>query len=308
VSRKAPTLMHRIEYALYSGAAAVGKALPQSLADRAGAAIGRLGYRPLGIRRQVTEEQLRAAFPEKDDAWVRATALASYAHIGREGLAMLRMASFTAAEIVRNTREENDISPFMRAVEAGKGVVVVSGHFGNWEVAAAGVVARGVPFDVVVQRQSNPLFDAAMARDRERFGMRIIERSRAPREALSALRAGRAVAFVSDQDARGTGVFVPFFGRLASTHRGPALLALRTGAPLFVGYAMRASDGGYVGGLEEITASREGDMDEAVLRLTAAFTARLEALIRRAPEQYFWQHRRWKTRPPRETQEGVNKL
>jgi Kdo2-lipid IVA lauroyltransferase/acyltransferase len=122
------------------------------------------------------------------------------------------------------------------------------------------------------------------------------------------LRAGRAVAFVSDQDARGTGVFVPFFGRLASTHRGPALMAIRTGAPLFVGYAMRAADGSYVGGIEEITVSREGDMDEAVLRLTAAFTARLEALIRRAPEQYFWQHRRWKTRPPEETLEGVNTL
>jgi KDO2-lipid IV(A) lauroyltransferase len=71
---------------------------------------------------------------------------------------------------------------------------------------------------------------------------------------------------------------------------------------------MRAEGGGYLGGLEEITVSREGAMDEAVLRLTAAFTARLEALIRRAPEQYFWQHRRWKTRPPEDTQEGVKGL
>ncbi len=305
---KRPSLKHRVEFALYSAAGAVGKALPQGLADRAGAALGKLGYRPLRIRRDVAEAQIRAAFPEKDDAWVQATARASFAHIGREALAMIRMTSLTAEQIVSRTQEEADLTPFMAAVEAGKGVVVVSGHFGNWEVAAAGVVARGVPLDVVVQKQSNPLFDAAMARDRERFGMRIIERSRAPREALSALRAGRAVAFVSDQDARGTGVFVPFFGRLASTHRGPALMAIRTGAPLFVGYAMRAEGGGYVGGLEEITVSREGDMDEAVLRLTAAFTARLEALIRRAPEQYFWQHRRWKTRPPEETQEGANTL
>ena len=117
---------------------------------------------------------------------------------------------------------------------------------------------------------------------------------------MAALRAGRVVAFVTDQDARGSGVFVPFFGRLASTHRGPALMALRTGAPLFLGYGMRLPNGTYTGTIEEITVSRDGDMDDAVYRLTAAFTAKLEAVVRRAPEQYFWQHRRWKTRPPEE--------
>src|SRR5438132_1504356 len=115
------------------------------------------------------------------------------------------------------------------AVAAGTGAVLATAHFGNWEVAGAALTARGVPLDVVVQRQANPLFNAAIERDRERMGMRIIERGRAPREALTSLRAGRVVAFVSDQDARRAGVFVPFFGRLASTHRGPALMALRTG-------------------------------------------------------------------------------
>src|SRR5690606_10745319 len=94
-----------------------------------------------------------------------------------------------------------------------------------------------------------------------------------------------------------SGVFVPFFGRPASTHRGAALLAIRTGAPLFLAYLRRAG-AGYEGFVEPVTAERGGDLDAAVERLTAAFTRALEAAIRQSPEQYFWHHRRWKTAPP----------
>lgn len=130
--------------------------------------------------------------------------------------------------------------------------------------------------------------------------MRPIDRRRAPQLALRSLRAGRIVAFVADQDARGSGVFVPFFGRPASTHRGPALLALRAGSPLFLGYGIRLAPGRFLGHLERVEVDRGGEIDVAVDRLTAAFTAKLEEAIRRAPDQYFWHHRRWKTRPREE--------
>jgi KDO2-lipid IV(A) lauroyltransferase len=184
------------------------------------------------------------------------------------------------------------------AVEARTGVVIVTGHLGNWEVGSACLAARGLEMDVVMQRQSNPLADAAINANRERLGIHPIDRRHAAKLGLRTLRQGRILGFASDQDARSGGIFVPFFGRPASTHRGPALLALRTGAPLFAATGLRAPDGRYDCRLQRIEVSREGDPDGAVARLTSAYTAVLEAAIRSAPEQYLWQHRRWKSVPP----------
>jgi KDO2-lipid IV(A) lauroyltransferase len=214
-------------------------------------------------------------------------------------MAMIRLAALDAEAVLERT-EFVGLDALRAALDRGCGVVMVTGHFGNWEIGGAALAVRGFPLDVVAQRQSNPLFDRALVAARERLGMRVIERGRAPKEGLRALRQGRVVAFVADQDAKRAGVFVPFFGRAASTHRGPALLALRTGAPLFLGTPLRTAQGGYRIGLEEVEVEREGSLDEIVDRWTARFTARLEAAVRAAPEQYFWQHRRWKSRPPEE--------
>jgi KDO2-lipid IV(A) lauroyltransferase len=300
---RTPTLAHRAEYALFAGAVAIGRRMGDGPAARFGAFLGRLGYRPLGIRRRLTEAHIRAAFPDRDERWVRRTAAAAYAHLGREALATLRMVGLPAREILARTAVDG-LESLEQAIRGGRGVVLVAGHLGNWEIGAAALAARGVAIDVVAQRQSNPLFDRAIVRARERLGIGVIERSRAPRQALRSLRAGRAVAFASDQNAGRAGVFVPFFGRLASTHRGAAVLALRTGAPVFLALPLRGLDGGYLVRLQEIRADRAGDADEAVHRLTAAFTAALEAAVRAAPDQYLWLHRRWKTRPPEERMPG----
>lgn len=295
-----PTLAHRAEYLLLRGVIRVSGLLGEEGAGRLWGALGRLAYRPLGIRRAVVEEHLRASFPERDERWIRETAAASYAHLGREGIAMLRLAALSPEEVRARTEIEG-LDGLLAAVEAGQGAVMVTGHLGNWEIGGAALAVRGVPIDVVAQRQSNPLFDRLVVETRERLGMRVIPRGRATRQGLRSLREGRVVALVADQDARGAGAFVPFFGRLASTHRGPALLALRTGAPLFVGLGMiRTPEGGYRARIEEVVVEREGEVDDVVHRMTAAFTARLEAGVRAAPDQYFWHHRRWKSRPPEE--------
>jgi KDO2-lipid IV(A) lauroyltransferase len=184
------------------------------------------------------------------------------------------------------------------AIDRGRGVVVVTGHFGNWELAAASLAVRGVGVDAIVQRQRNRLVDRDIVAAREKFGMRVVDRKKASSLVLPALHAGRAVGFVADQDAGRHGVFVPFFGRPASTHRGAALFALRAEAPLFIGVGTRAADGRYDCRTYEIEVDRSGPLDDAVTRMTAAFTRALEAEIRTAPEQYFWVHKRWKTRPP----------
>jgi len=299
-----PTLAHRAEYLLLRVVIGFSGLLGERGAERLGSALGRLAYRPLGIRRELVESQLRASFPERGEDWIRRTAAASYAHLGREGLAMLRLAAASPEEVRARTQIEG-LERLLEAVAAGKGVVLVTGHLGNWEIGGAALAVRGVPIDVVAQRQSNPLFDRLVVETRERLGMRVIPRGRATRDGVRSLRAGRVVAFVADQDAKRAGAFVPFFGRLASTHRGPALLALRTGAPLFVALGMvRTPEGGYRARVEEVVVDREGEVDDVVYRMTAAFTARLEEGVRAAPDQYFWHHRRWKSRPPEERVSG----
>lgn len=299
MSRNAPTLRHRLEYLAFRGAAGAARLLGDAASERLLAAAGRLAYRPLGIRRRLVEAHLRQAFPGRDEAWIRRTAAAAYAHLGREGAAMIRLSSLSREHIIARTEVEG-LDEFRAALAQGRGLVLVTGHFGNWEIGGAALAARGIPIVGVAQRQANPLFDREIVAARERLGMRIVERGRATKEGLRALREGHVVALVADQDARRAGIFVPFFGRLASTHRGPAVLALRTGAPLFLGTALRTPTGGYHVRLEPVDVERDGDAEEVVYNLTAAYTARLEAAIRAAPEQYFWHHRRWKTRPPEE--------
>ncbi|MDX1493310.1 MAG: lysophospholipid acyltransferase family protein, partial [Longimicrobiales bacterium] len=122
----------------------------------------------------------------------------------------------------------------------------------------------------------------------------------APRQVLRALRDGRATAIVADQNMHRHGIFLPFFGRLAATARGPALFALRAGVPVIFGYALRDGEGAgrYRVHVERLTYEVSDDLEEDVRALMSAYHSRLEEVIRSAPEQYFWQHKRWKTRPP----------
>ncbi len=294
-----PTLQHRVEYAAL---VAVRRAL--RLAGRRGgsalgAGLGRAAH-GVGIRRAVVREHLRLAFPDRDERWVRRTARASYRHLGRELVAVMRFTTMDAAQIRARTRIDAGTEDALRtALAEGNGIVLVTGHLGNWEIAGSGLAVRGIPIDGVAQRQSNPLVERMLTEARERLGMGVIERSRAPRDAVRSLRAGRLVAFVADQDGRGSGVFVPFMGRPASTHRGPAVLALRAGAPLFYGRALRGA-AGYELWAERLAVDRDGPTDDVVRRMTAAFTAALERDVRAHPGQYFWHHKRWKTRPPDE--------
>jgi KDO2-lipid IV(A) lauroyltransferase len=154
--------------------------------------------------------------------------------------------------------------------------------------------------DAVAKGMANPLFGADLAASRRRVGVRLVELSEAPREALRSLRRGHVLGLIADQNAREQGVFVPFLGRDAATFRGPALFALRTGAPIFLGIPLREPGvpARYRVTVERITAPATGDLEEDVRVLTAAHTAALERAVRQAPEQYFWQHRRWKTQPP----------
>lgn len=286
-----------LEYALARLVFAFVGRLPPSLGEGLGAALGLVAHR-LGVRRRVVESQLAAAFPERDARWLRETARAAFVHLGREWLTVPLIARRGLTEVRRRIVVFEGREALEAAFAEGRGLVVVSGHFGNWELAGSALAAFGYPVDAVMQALKNRRLSRFVEGVRGRLGMGLIDRAGAWDRLLESIAARRVVAFVADQDARSGGVFVPFFGRAASTHRAPAVLALRTGAPLLVGGAHRLGHRRYHAWIVRLDPGGNADVKEQVADLTRRWVAELERRARLYPEQYFWHHKRWKTRPP----------
>ena len=294
-----PTFAHRAEYVALRGAVAAMERLSFSTAGRIGARIGSLGFSPLNIRRDVVERQLRAALPERDAAEIERIARAAYAHLGRTSIETAILPSYSSAQIIDLFESVQGWELVEKKLALGKGLILVTGHLGNWELGGAYIAARGLPIDAVARHMANPLFDRYLTKTRERIGMTVIHDEDAVKRVPRALRTGHAVAFLFDQGAVGlASTWVPFFGRFAKTPRGPAVFALRLGAPVMFGVALRQPSGRYQLSFEPIEVVETGDREADVDRIVADYSSVLERWIRRAPEQYLWHHRRWKHQRP----------
>jgi KDO2-lipid IV(A) lauroyltransferase len=294
-----PTFAHRAEYAALRGAIAAFRGLGFTAASNLGARIGGLGYRPLGIRRGVVRRHVAAAFPELPEEEVVRIARASYAHLARTSVETAILPSFNRAHIFGLFEEVAGWSIVEERLARGKGLIMVTGHLGNWELGGAYIAARGVPLEVVARHMANPLFDGYLTRTRERIGMSVVHDEDAVRRVPRHLRSGGAVAFLVDQGVVGlSSTWVPFFRRMAKTPRGPAVFALRLGAPIVFGVALRRPNGRFTLTFEPVESRATGDREADVDRIVAEYTTVLERWVRRAPEQYFWHHRRWKHQRP----------
>ncbi len=292
-------LPHYVQYYALRGAVAALDLLNMRRAGAIGARIGSLGYRPLGIRRAVVERQVRAAFPGLAEPEVLRIARESYEHLGRTTIETAVLPSYSREQVqgLFEGVEGQDVLDAARG--KGKGVLIVSGHLGNWELAGAFVAASGVPLEAVARGMENPLFDRYITETRRRIGMQVIHDADAVRRVPRATREGHAVAMLVDQGAAGlASSWVPFFGRYAKTPRGPAVFALRLGAPVVFATALRQPGGKYVMYYEAVPVHPTGDREVDVDKIVADYTNTLERWIRRAPEQYFWHHRRWKHQRP----------
>ncbi len=294
-----PTLSHRVEGALVGGLSLVLRVLPEPVALALGWGLGWLAGSVFRVRRATVDRNLALAFPDRDERWRKRIAGRVLPHIARESVMLLRMARMSAEDLRRRT-EVAGFEAMMAATRSGKGVIIVTGHLGNWEIGGGAAAVRGLPLDVVAKVQKNPLVEERILRMRVSLGMRVIHRHQAPREVLRSLRNARAVALVADQDARSSGIFVDFFGVPASTARGPGLFAARTGSPVFLAVPERLPGlrGRYRVTFEPMDLPGHTDRDAFVEDFTRRYMNQLEAAIQRIPEQYFWVHRRWKTSPP----------
>ena len=296
--RRTASLAHHAQYWALRGA--VG-ALDHVRWDRAtafGARLGALGYRPFGIRRAVVERQIAAAFPGLDSVEVARIARASFEHLGRVTIETALMPRIGQAGVRDLVDELTGWDVLQEAWSLGRGLILVTGHFGNWELSAAYLAARGMPIDAVVRQMNNPLFDAYLRETRERLGLTVVYDMEAVRRATRSFKEGRAVGFVVDQGVRNlASTYVPFFGRPAKTPRGPAVFALRGNIPVIFGATIRKPSGRFHGIAERILIEDTGDREADVDWLVARYTQTLERWVRRYPAQYFWHHRRWKRQP-----------
>jgi Kdo2-lipid IVA lauroyltransferase/acyltransferase len=294
-----PSFAHRAEYAALRSAVAAVEKLSFANAGGIGERIGRLGYAPLGIRRAVVEKQLRAALPGIGDHEVQRIARAAYGHLGRTSIETAVLPSYSPAEIIDLFEAVHGWDVVEQKLALGKGLILVTGHLGNWELGGAYLAARGLPIDAVARHMANPLFDRYLTSTRHRIGMTVVHDEDAVRRVPRSLRGGRAVAFLVDQGAVGlASTWVPFFGRYAKTPRGPAVFALRLGSPVVFGVALRQPSGRYQLTFEPIDVVETGDRETDVDKIVADYTSVLERWVRRAPEQYLWHHRRWKHQRP----------
>lgn len=285
---------HRAEFAAFQLFKWAVLALPLKSAQRLGSSLGSLAWYLLGVRREVALDNLRQAFPEKSDKEREVIARGSFRNAGITLAELLWFPNLTDAILhdlitLRNPEIMTD------AYRRGKGLIMLSGHFGNWELVALGAAhLTGIPFAVVVQTQSNLLVDRVINRHRCLFGNTVIPKGMSVREILTILHEGRVVAIAPDQSGPMEGVFVDFFGRSVATHQGPAAFALKTGSPVQIGFMIRRPDGRYDVVLEEVESGDLAGGEEGILELTRRHTALLERYIRQYPDHWLWMHRRWK--------------
>lgn len=289
-------------FAIEARAAAIVRALVRPLPRRwtlgLGRALGRL-LADLDPRHvAIAAENLRQAFPHWDEPRRLRTARAVYAHFGQTLLDILWMAEQPRERllglIVEEGRENAD---GVRA--AGRGVVYVTGHFGNWEFYGVAFGWLGEPVGVVARPLDNPALEARLTAFRTRSGNTVISKRRALQDILRLLRQGAGVAILVDQNVQEQdGIFVEFFGRPAATTTVAAALAVKTGCALLPVHCEALPDGRYkfvYGRPLEWTTT--GNRQDDIARLTQALTTVIEGWVRERPEQWLWMHRRWKTQP-----------
>lgn len=291
------SFQHRLEYLGFR----IMEKLICSLPDESLTAFARpfafLIFQVIGIRKQVTLENLTIAFPEKSIVWKKKIAYYSYLHFLVMILEFMKMQKWSLSKLYSKFRLA-EMEKFLPVLKNGKSAILVSGHFGNWEVAMGYLHYHQVKSTAVQQNQQNDLINQRMKILHQQWGIEIVDTAGAVNNCEIALKKGRIAALLGDQDAGHRGVFVPFFSHPASTHIGAAVLHLRSGAPLFLATCNRTSKNQFEFYFHRIKELKNNSVsDENIHYVTSQLMIQLEKAIRKHPEQYFWMHRRWKSSP-----------
>jgi KDO2-lipid IV(A) lauroyltransferase len=270
--------------------------LPLGLSRSLGDAIGRVFFALVPYERRKTIATLAAAYPGADPAWVRSTAAGVFGHLGRSGAEFFRMSDLNdrgLADCVAELRGWEHVQPHL---DAGRGIVFVTGHLGHWELLGAWTAQR-MPVAVVARQLYDDRLEQVLLRRRRAKRMEVFSRNTNVRPILRWLKDGKALGVLADQDTGVDSLYVDFFGRASKTPSGPAVLAQITGAVLLTAWCLRRPDGRYDVEFEApipVPPRGEGGAME-LWPAVQEYTRRTEAVIRSHPGQWAWNHARWRS-------------
>jgi KDO2-lipid IV(A) lauroyltransferase len=261
-------------------------------------ALFRLFYHASVKQRIIALHNLRSAYPEKSLDEIEALAKGVYRHMGIV-LAELFEMPYITRETLREWADVEGLENLEKAFAQGKGVLSIVAHFGNWELMTVAVPLMARPMQIIYRPLDSPVMDNLLGWSRTKHGNSLIPKGGSGKRIIRLLRENNAIGILSDQNVdKNEGAFVDFFGRPACTSVGTAVLAMQSGAPVLPAFMPRMPDGRYkliILPAVEITSTDNYESDLIVN--TQRFTKIVEDMVRRYPDQWFWIHQRWKTKP-----------
>jgi len=291
-----------LTYQAVSALGIIARALSRRQARRFASMLGDFVHRNVGLRRDLVYRNIGLTFPEKSPEEIQKIATEVYRGVAITLLDVLRF------PLIRNRDDaaalvDMDPAPFWSGTDNGrKGAVLVSAHYGNWELMAMTFGLLVKPLTIIVKELSNSLVDRSMNELRTLRGNRVVYDDKALREGLRLLSEGGVLAVLADQSDPSATYFGEFLGRRATMFHGPAFFALKARVPLFVGMCRPADDGRYRGEIQEIDTTDLTYCKEDIATLAGRYTRVLEEYIRRWPEEWFWLHNRWKNGADRQNE------
>jgi KDO2-lipid IV(A) lauroyltransferase len=266
-------------------------------------ALAALAYHVDGRHRRVMLENLRHAFPHLGDGERDALARATFLHFMVMVVEMIRLPRTLHPANLDDSihyADPEDLGRLLAWGRSGRPLLLLTGHFGNWEILSYAFGMGGCRGGIVARRLDNPYLDRFVAKFRSKTGLTLLDKNLDYPQILQILGRGGGLGMIGDQDAGPRGLFVEFLGRPASTFKSIALLSLEYRAPILVlGAARTGQPMRYRVYLEDVILPEDhADRPGATQEITRRYTQALERMVRRHPEQYFWLHRRWKSQPP----------
>jgi len=288
-------MKNRIEYILFILFSWCFRLLGLNLSRKFADILAFVFFYLIPIRKKVVFKNLKIAFPEHDYQINKKLAYKIYLSFAITLVEILYLPYMKKHELIEAVECSNP-QLIMEKFKDGRGVILLSSHFGNWEFGAISIAMQvHLPFSVIVKPLRNPLVYKWMNNARTKFGNEVVPLGVSIRKTYQTLKEKKIVAMVADQRGPSEGVRVDFFGKKVSVYTGPAALALKTSAPLICGIAIRGKNYKYKMDLVEISQQNlpQGE-EEKILEISQRYTSYLEKIIRENPEQWLWMHNRWK--------------
>ena len=292
--KKNKTIQHHLEYYALNVTMFFLHLFPMNFSKKIGLILAEIAFVLIPIRKKEIISSLTKSFPEKNQKEVLKIAKDVYKQFVITMVEIIYFPKMSRKELKSFVNFEN-IYLVEEALKKGKGAIMLSAHYGNWELLAISFAQR-YPLSVVVAQQENLLVDKMIDDIRSGKGYNTIYKDKAPIGVLRALRKNEFVAILADQDAGSQGVFVTYFFQKASTAKGPAVFALRAQCPIIVSFCIRQPDGRYFATFEEIELPEDIDNEKNIEIIMTKYSRLLEKNVRAHPSYWFWFHRRWKTK------------